>query len=187
MKSRWDSDSDDDASIKTNVLGEDGDNNSIIETIGSIPLLASNDDSNNVLTKRRKLDAMKAQYNPLFEGCRDVNSYQRLNYIEQGTYGVVFRAKCMETGDIVAIKQVKMDPTVAKQGFPITALREINILLTLRHSNIVNVREMVTGNSPQLDKIYMVMDYYSNDLKSCMDKSKTPFSIAEVYKYNLLL
>ena len=34
-----------------------------------------------------------------------------------------------------------------KEGFPATALREINVLLSLRHENIVNVREMVVGSS----------------------------------------
>ena len=43
------------------------------------------------------------------------------------------------------------------------ALREINILLALRHTHIVSVREMVVGST--LDKVYMVMDYYDNDLK----------------------
>jgi hypothetical protein len=37
---------------------------------------------------------------------------------------------------------------------------------------------MVVGSS--IDKIYMVMEFLENDLKACMDMSKTPFSISEV-------
>jgi hypothetical protein len=31
-----------------------------------------------------------------------------------------------------------------------------------------------------IDKVYMVMEYLENDLKSCMDMSASPFSMAEV-------
>lgn len=31
------------------------------------------------------------QHNPLYHGCRSVDEYIRLNFIDQGTYGVVFR------------------------------------------------------------------------------------------------
>lgn len=41
--------------------------------------------------------------------------------------------------------QVKL-PNV-KEGFPVTALREINLLLSLHHPHIVNCREMVVGNT----------------------------------------
>ena len=62
-------------------------------------------------------------------------------------------------------------------GFPVTALREINILLALQHPNIIRVREMVVGSS--IDKIFMVMDYMENDLKYCMDSMKQPFTLSE--------
>ena len=47
--------------------------------------------------------------------------------IEEGTYGVVYRAKEKRTGEIVALKRLKMEKE--KEGFPITSLREINTLL----------------------------------------------------------
>ena len=40
--------------------------------------------------------------------------------------------------EIVALKKVKMEKE--KEGFPITSLREINMLLKARHPNIVHVR-----------------------------------------------
>jgi hypothetical protein len=120
-----------------------------------------------------------AAHNPLFHGCRSVEAYQRLNYIDEGTYGLVFRAKDKQTGEEVALKQIKFDARhTSKVGFPITALRETNILLALHHPNIVRVKEMVVGSS--VDKIYMVMEFLENDLKACMDMSKTPFSVSEV-------
>jgi len=117
-------------------------------------------------------------HNPIFDGCRSVECYQRLNFIDQGTYGMVFRARCKNTNEIYALKQVKLGAEANKVGFPVTALREINILLALQHPNIVRVREMVVGSS--IDKVYMVMEYCENDLKTCMKLSKQPFSTAEV-------
>jgi cell division cycle 2-like protein len=119
-----------------------------------------------------------SKHNPLIHGCRSVDCYERINFISQGTYGVVFKAKSKETGELVALKQVKLGDEVRRVGFPITALRETNILLALSHPNIIRVHEMVVGSS--IDKIFMVMDFYDNDLKSCMDIKKQPFSNAEV-------
>ena len=79
----------------------------------------------------------KYDHNPLHHGCRSVDEYIRLNFIDQGTYGVVFRARCKRTGNIYALKQVKIGKEAAKVGFPVTALRETNILLALKHPNIV--------------------------------------------------
>lgn len=120
-------------------------------------------------------------YNPIFDGCRSVECYQRLNFIDQGTYGMVFRAKCKVTNEVYALKQVKLGAETNKVGFPVTALREINILLALQHPYIVRVKEMVVGSS--IDKVYMVMEYCENDLKTCMKLSKQSFSTAEVFPF----
>lgn len=40
---------------------------------------------------------------------RHVDNFKRLNKIEEGTYGVVYRAQDKETGEIVALKKLKMD------------------------------------------------------------------------------
>lgn len=47
----------------------------------------------------------------------------------------------------LAALQVKLSSNAGVEGFPITALREINILMSLRHENIVRVREVVVGSS----------------------------------------
>lgn len=44
-----------------------------------------------------------------------------------------------------------------KEGFPLTALREIHLLMTLQHTNVVNVEEMVVG--ARMDNIFLVMEY----------------------------
>jgi cell division cycle 2-like protein len=75
-----------------------------------------------------------------------------------------------------------------KEGFPITSLREINMLLKAGdHENVVRVRvcslascplnemfqEIVVGSN--MDKIYLVMDYVEHDMKSLMESLREPF------------
>ncbi|XP_014661785.1 PREDICTED: cyclin-dependent kinase 11A-like isoform X2 [Priapulus caudatus] len=115
-------------------------------------------------------------YYPAIQGCRSVEEFNCLNRIEEGTYGVVYRARDKKTEEIVALKRLKMEKE--KEGFPITSLREINTLLKAQHSNIVTVREIVVGSN--MDKIYIVMDYVEHDLKGLMESMKQPFLVGEV-------
>ncbi|KAL1366647.1 hypothetical protein AAHE18_03G374700 [Arachis hypogaea] len=112
----------------------------------------------------------------MLQGCRSVDEFERLNKIDEGTYGVVYRARDKKTGEIVALKKVKMEKE--REGFPLTSLREINILLSFHHPSIVDVKEVVVGSS--LDSIFMVMEYMEHDLKGLMEAMKQPFSQSEV-------
>lgn len=112
----------------------------------------------------------------MLQGCRSVDEFERLNKIDEGTYGVVYRARDKKTGEIVALKKVKMEKE--REGFPLTSLREINILLSFHHPSIVDVKEVVVGSN--LDSIFMVMEYMEHDLKGLMETMKQPFSQSEV-------
>ena len=95
-----------------------------------------------------------------------------MNKIDEGSYGVVYRAKDKETGEVYAVKKVKILETKEKEGFPITALREINILLSLPpNPNVLKLREVCTGSSPS--KIYMVMEYCDHEVKSILELQQT--------------
>ena len=59
------------------------------------------------------------------------------------SYRQVYKARHKETGEVVALKRVRMDNE--KEGFPITAIREIKILKVLNHKNIVRLKEIVTS------------------------------------------
>lgn len=45
-----------------------------------------------------------------------------------------------------------------QNGIPITALREISILRSLKHRNIINVLDVAVGKRA-MDEVYMVMEY----------------------------
>ena len=51
--------------------------------------------------------------------------------------------------EVVALKMVRTDNE--KEGFPITAVREIKILRQLCHENIINLKEIVTDKTNALD------------------------------------
>ena len=107
--------------------------------------------------------------------CRLVDSaYERLNAINEGAYGVVFRARNMRTREIVALKQIKM--LKCMEGFPITTLREVSLLLQLKHENILNVHEVVVSPKGQ---VFMVSEFVDNDLRALLEKNYR-FSQSEV-------
>lgn len=114
-------------------------------------------------------------------GSRSVNGFQKLNKINEGTYGIVYRARDEKTKEIVALKKIKMkeDKYEEEYGFPLTSLREINILLSCNHPSIVNVKEVVVGGRNDSD-VYMVMEHLEHDLKGLMERKKQPFSTSEV-------
>ena len=111
-------------------------------------------------------------HNPLLQGCRSVyDTYERITRLSEGSYGIVWKARDMATNEIVALKQIKFDPDHQKnQGFPVTALREISVLLALNHECIVTVKEMVVGDSN--DKVFMVMEYMELDLQEAMKQKR---------------
>lgn len=114
----------------------------------------------------------------LLDGCRSVEEFVRLDRIDEGSYGVVYRARDSSSNEVVALKRVKLTRDVCAEGFPITALRETNVLLALNHEHIVKVHEMVVG--AEHDKVFMVMDHYECDLKTYVEKHEGPFSQNDV-------
>ncbi|CAN0493469.1 unnamed protein product, partial [Hapterophycus canaliculatus] len=50
--------------------------------------------------------AAQDTYNPLLFGCRSVDNYERIEFIDEGAYGKVYCALNKTTGEVVALKQV---------------------------------------------------------------------------------
>ncbi|KAK1384677.1 Cyclin-dependent kinase [Heracleum sosnowskyi] len=111
------------------------------------------------------------------QACRSVNEFERLKKLGEGTYGVVYKARNKKTGEIVALKKVKMDNHT--EGFPLTSLREINILRSSDHPSIIDLKEVVEGSSS--DCVFLVMEYMDSDLGEVMRRRKNqPFCQSEV-------
>ncbi|KAH0612148.1 uncharacterized protein H6S33_010200 [Morchella sextelata] len=110
--------------------------------------------------------------------CRNIKDFQFLNQLGEGTYGVVHRAQDHKNNKVVALKQVRIFDSDRGNGIPITALREISILKSLRHNNVVNVLDVAVGT--ELDDVYMVMEYAEQDLANLLDHARVKYSESEV-------
>ncbi len=113
----------------------------------------------------------------MYKCFRPVSDFEKLNRVGEGTYGVVYRAKDVKSNAIVALKRMRMD--AEKDGIPVSGLREINILFTCKHPNVVQLLEIAVG-SRTLDSIFLVMEFCSQDLASLLDNMASPFTEAQV-------
>lgn len=101
--------------------------------------------------------------------CRPVGVYERVAFIDEGTYGRVWRARDPATGRLYALKQVKMAGEGEGGSFPVTALREATLLLALRHPHVVRVREVVVGERVGgVESFYLVMEHCEGDLRGLL-------------------
>ncbi|XP_008580679.1 PREDICTED: cyclin-dependent kinase 3 isoform X4 [Galeopterus variegatus] len=103
--------------------------------------------------------------------------FQKIEKIGEGTYGVVYKAKNKESGQLVALKKIRLDLEV--EGVPSTAIREISLLKELKHPNIVRLLDVVHNEK----KIYLVFEFLSQDLKKYMDSapaSELPLHLVKV-------
>ncbi|KAJ9074126.1 kinase subunit of RNA polymerase II carboxy-terminal domain kinase I [Entomophthora muscae] len=84
--------------------------------------------------------------------------YEKIAQIGEGSYGKVYKARNLQTQNFVALKCLRLENE--REGFPLTALREIKLLQKLRDKRIVQLLEILT-----IDKsIYMVFEYMDYDL-----------------------
>ena len=79
-----------------------------------------------------------------FKGFREdlFLEYEVLQKIGEGTFGEVYKAMSKRTREIVAMKRILPHPIEEKEGYPITGYREIRILKTLDHENIIKLIEI---------------------------------------------
>ena len=73
---------------------------------------------------------------------RCVDSFEIIAQCGEGTFGQVYKARDLRSDEVVALKKVRTDHE--REGFPITAVREIKILRQLKHENIVNLKEIIS-------------------------------------------
>ena len=77
-----------------------------------------------------------------------MEDFVKLEKIGEGTYGVVFKGKNKKTGEIVAMKKIRLESE--EEGVPSTAIREISLLKELQHPNIVLLQDVIMQESRYL-------------------------------------
>ncbi|PAV87544.1 hypothetical protein WR25_24672 [Diploscapter pachys] len=106
-------------------------------------------------------------------GSNFVDKYDLLEQVGEGTYGQVYKARDPSTQERVALKKVRLENE--KEGFPITAVREIKILRNLDHKNIVKLIDIVTDKASyealrsERVNFYLVFEYVDHDLMGLLE------------------
>ena len=118
-------------------------------------------------------------------GLTGMDRYEKIEKngsLGEGTYGVVYKAKDLQTGNIVALKRIRLE--VEDEGVPSTALREISLLRELNHPNIVELKDCVQSEG----KLYLVFEFVEKDLKKFMDHTPGFLDpmLVKSYMYQLL-
>uniref|UniRef100_A0A8C2BXH9 Cyclin-dependent kinase 1 n=1 Tax=Cyprinus carpio TaxID=7962 RepID=A0A8C2BXH9_CYPCA len=92
-----------------------------------------------------------------------MDDYLKIEKIGEGTYGVVYKGRNKTTGQVVAMKKIRLESE--EEGVPSTAVREISLLKELQHPNVVRLLDVLMQES----KLYLVFEFLSMDLKKYLD------------------
>lgn len=133
------------------------------------------------ILKRRGSRNLIPMYTKEEEG-KGSDVFDLITQIGEGTYGQVYKAWDKRASVVVALKKVRLENE--KEGFPITAVREIKILRQLNHKNIVNLREIVTNKKKPEDfrkdkdkgSFYLVFEYMDHDLMGLLESGMGDFN-----------
>lgn len=97
--------------------------------------------------------------------------------VGSGTYGKVFKAVHVYTKNMVALKKIRMEGE--RDGYPVTAVREIKLLQSLNHANIVQLQEVMV----EKNDCFMVFEYVSHDLTGLLNHPS--FKLQHAHKKDL--
>ncbi|XP_033607291.1 cyclin-dependent kinase 1 isoform X2 [Cryptotermes secundus] len=92
-----------------------------------------------------------------------MEDFLKIEKIGEGTYGVVYKGRNKKTGQVVAMKKIRLENE--DEGIPSTALREISLLKELRHPNVVSLEDVLMEES----RLYLIFEFLSMDLKKYLD------------------
>ncbi|KAG7194864.1 serine/threonine protein kinase, CMGC, CDC2/CDK sub [Scheffersomyces spartinae] len=116
-----------------------------------------------------------------------LKNYEIQRKLGQGTFGMVQMAVNKKTRNKVALKQLLNH--LAKEGFPVTAMREITILRRLHNKNILTIVDMIY-EEPKVDNpkdlihqrgcFYTVSPYMSCDLVGIFENPRIHLNIPQI-------
>ncbi|KAK6523840.1 kinase subunit of RNA polymerase II carboxy-terminal domain kinase I [Arthrobotrys megalospora] len=104
--------------------------------------------------------------------------FERIGLVGEGTYGQVFKAQNWISKELVALKRVRM--TSEKDGFPITAAREIKILQALSKGTDGDKIIHLLDNMVESNGFYMIFEYMDHDLTGILNHPTFRLSWANI-------
>lgn len=111
-----------------------------------------------------------------------LEEYTKNDKLGEGTYGVVYRAIDNNTGETVALKQMRLEQE--EEGIPVTAMREAALLRNLNHPNILAVRDIICAKG----SLTIVSEYLNFDLRKYLNLTKSGLdpALLKSYAFQLL-
>uniref|UniRef100_A0A7E4UZM1 Protein kinase domain-containing protein n=1 Tax=Panagrellus redivivus TaxID=6233 RepID=A0A7E4UZM1_PANRE len=112
-------------------------------------------------------------------GHGDYTKYKIILPVGEGTYGKVYKAIDVNSRQPVALKKVRLENE--RDGFPITAIREIKILRQLDHRNVVQLKDVVIeGPKNDIRAFYLVFEYMAHDLHGLIESKLVQFNDEQI-------
>lgn len=109
--------------------------------------------------------------------------YEKINFIGEGQFATVYKARDKETNQEVAIKKIKIgNIQEAQDGVNRTALREIKLLQELHHDNVIALLD-VYGKDSSISLVFEIME---TDLEQILHERKIWLSFAHIKSYILM-
>ncbi|XP_034465509.1 serine/threonine-protein kinase ICK-like [Hippoglossus hippoglossus] len=90
-----------------------------------------------------------------------MNRYTSIRQLGDGTYGSVILGRCLESGELVAIKKMKRKFYSWEECMN---LREVKSLKKLNHANVIKLKEVIREN----DHLYFIFEYMKENLYQLM-------------------
>ncbi|TSP25435.1 Vitrin [Bagarius yarrelli] len=97
-----------------------------------------------------------------------MNRYAALRQLGDGTYGSVMLSRCLESGELVAIKKMKRKFYSWEECMN---LREVKSLKKLNHANVIKLKEVIRENN----ELYFVFEYMKANLYQLMKERTSMF------------
>ncbi|GFE55807.1 kinase domain containing protein protein [Babesia ovis] len=104
-----------------------------------------------------------------------LRNFVKIHQVGQGAYGDVWLAEDIVNQIPVALKKLKLNED--REGFPKSAIREIVLLNSLKHQNIVNLLGIAHSQSDSesgKDHVWMVFEYLPFDLSGYIEALRDP-------------
>ncbi|KAK6643978.1 Cyclin-Dependent Kinase 7 [Polyplax serrata] len=109
--------------------------------------------------------------------------YEKIEFLGEGQFATVYKAKDIETDAIVAVKKIKIGSRIeAKDGINRTALREIKILQELKHPNIIGLLDVFGHRS----NVSLVFDFMDTDLEIIVKDTNIVLTPSNIKAYILM-
>lgn len=119
---------------------------------------------------------------------KNLEDYDLISIIGTGTCGDVYKGRLKKTGDLVAIKKIKIHRL--DFGFPMNSMREIKVLQQMKEikqqDTIIRLREIATSKTTISSEVFLVFDYCEYDLEALLRFSKLTFDQSQCYMKQII-